>query len=130
MVAPIVSPDSSNRLRYRQEQSLLGSIRVPSGPLVGQPPIGYGDKWVLPAKDRVPPRALPPTPVTELRNDPLLISVSADLRQAPADGVVQRLVREHVDEDLAPRDRPSQAPDQPLMDRRGAPGLAGTSVNR
>src|SRR2546428_5656451 len=113
MCSTIDSPDSSNRLRYRQVQSWLESIRVPTGPLVGQPPSGYGDKWVLPAKDRVPPRALPPTPVTELRNDPFLISVSADLRQAPADGVVQRLVREHVDEDLAPRDRPSQAADQP-----------------
>ena len=95
---------------------------------------GPGVRRALPVRspDRrqpiAPPRGvfvarggLPPTPVAEPADDPLLVSALCQLRQASTNRVVQRLVCEDVDEDREPRHAHREGIHLPQMDHGRAP---------
>src|SRR3989442_1945088 len=73
---------------------------------------------------------LPPTTVAEPLDDPFLVSALRHLGKKHADQVMQRLMGEHMDEDLAPRDRRGQGVHLPEMDCRRTPILAEFRVHR
>ena len=72
--------------------------------------------------------SLPPSIIPELRDDRFLVAGLAGFGEGPADCMVQRLMGEHVDEDLAPRNRGRKSPQLPQMDDTRASVLPGIQV--
>src|SRR2546421_9964886 len=89
-----------------------------------------GGNRSLPRRVLISNGGLPPSSVAESADDPLLVSAFPDFGQRPPNRVVQRLVGEDVDEDVAPRNGRREGIHLPPMDRRPAPVVPAVSSAR